>query len=185
VEFTNGVQKRGNRCRAHLVIALSRRRPAPLRASQMRSDPHMLCVAHATPDLVLPALPSLRVSRPCPTVHPPLPPLPRCAPCRPRAALEPFLLLLLLLLHPFTPLPLPPPPPPLPAAPCRPRAALAPFLLLLHPYAPHIAEELWAGLGHPQTLAYEQWPQADESLLVVDSVKLPVQVGAELAGGGG
>jgi leucyl-tRNA synthetase len=58
----------------------------------------------------------------------------------------------------------------------RPRAALESFVLLLAPYAPHLAEELWSRLGHQSTLAYEHWPQADEALLVVDSVKLPVQV---------
>jgi leucyl-tRNA synthetase len=72
----------------------------------------------------------------------------------------------------------------------RPRAALEPFVLLLSPYAPHIAEELWQRLGGRQqqqeqeqqqqqrrgSLAYEPWPQHDEALLVVDTVKLPVQV---------
>jgi leucyl-tRNA synthetase len=51
-------------------------------------------------------------------------------------------------------------------------------VLLLAPYAPHIAEELWSRLGHSSSLAYEPWPEADESLLVVDTVNLPVQVGA-------
>jgi hypothetical protein len=60
---------------------------------------------------------------------------------------------------------------------CRPRAALEPFVLLLAPYAPHLAEELWARLGHSSSLAYEPWPEADESLLVVDTINLPVQVG--------
>lgn len=59
---------------------------------------------------------------------------------------------------------------------CRPRAALEPFILLLSPYAPHLAEELWSRLGHQQSLAYEAWPRCDESLLVVDTIKLPVQV---------
>jgi hypothetical protein len=61
---------------------------------------------------------------------------------------------------------------------CRPRAALEPFVLLLAPYAPHIAEELWSRLGHSSSLAYEPWPEADESLLVVDTINLPVQVGS-------
>jgi len=68
----------------------------------------------------------------------------------------------------------------------RPRAALAPFVLLLSPYAPHIAEELWerlrAGGGGGGSLAYEPWPVADESLLVVDTVQLPVQVRGGLGG---
>jgi leucyl-tRNA synthetase len=58
----------------------------------------------------------------------------------------------------------------------RPRAALEPFVLLLAPYAPHLAEELWARLGHSGSLAYEAWPEADESLLMVDTINLPVQV---------
>lgn len=58
----------------------------------------------------------------------------------------------------------------------RPRAALAPFCLLLAPYAPHLAEELWQRLGHGHSLAYEPWPQCDESLLVADTVQLPIQV---------
>ncbi len=53
-----------------------------------------------------------------------------------------------------------------------------PFILLLAPYAPHVAEELWSRAGHTASLTYEPWPQVDESLLVVDTVNLPVQVGA-------
>lgn len=53
-------------------------------------------------------------------------------------------------------------------------------MLLLAPYAPHLAEELWQRLGHSSSLTYEAWPAADESLLVVDTVKLPVQVGGWL-----
>lgn len=50
-------------------------------------------------------------------------------------------------------------------------------MLLLSPYAPHLAEELWSThLGHTTSLAYEPWPEADEALLVVDAIKLPVQV---------
>src|SRR5262249_10346847 len=39
----------------------------------------------------------------------------------------------------------------------RPRKVLDNFVLLLAPYAPHIAEALWATLGHAHTLAYEPW----------------------------
>lgn len=31
-------------------------------------------------------------------------------------------------------------------------------------------------LGHDDTLTYESWPEHDETLLVEDNVKLPVQV---------
>ena len=32
---------------------------------------------------------------------------------------------------------------------------------MVAPLAPHIAEELWARLGHPDTLTYEDFPAAD------------------------
>eukprot|EP00879_Flechtneria_rotunda_P026887 GHRR01028726.1.p1 GENE.GHRR01028726.1~~GHRR01028726.1.p1 ORF type:complete len:534 (+),score=200.19 GHRR01028726.1:97-1602(+) len=62
----------------------------------------------------------------------------------------------------------------------RPREALEPFVLLLSPYAPHLAEELWSQLGHTESLAYADWPQWQEELLMMDTIKLPVQVGLVL-----
>ena len=62
----------------------------------------------------------------------------------------------------------------------RPRAVLDPFVLLLAPYAPHIAEELWAALGHGATLAYEPWPGYDPELVKADSIEVPVQVNGKL-----
>jgi leucyl-tRNA synthetase len=57
-----------------------------------------------------------------------------------------------------------------------PRKAAEAFLLMLSPFAPHLAEELWSRLGHPQSLALEPWPEADPSLLVADTITLAVQV---------
>ena len=72
--------------------------------------------------------------------------------------------------------------------PTRPRAALEPFPLLLAPFAPHLAEELWARLGHAESLAYAAWPEAEAKYLA-QAVKLAVQVGGakegEEKGGGG
>ena len=62
----------------------------------------------------------------------------------------------------------------------RPRSLMEPFLLLLSPFAPHLAEELWCLLGHDGSLAYEPWPQFDESLLVTSTVEVPVQVNGKL-----
>jgi leucyl-tRNA synthetase len=62
----------------------------------------------------------------------------------------------------------------------RPKSAMRSFSLLLSPYAPHIAEELWQVLGGKETLAYEPWPEFDETLTVEDSVQIPVQINGKL-----
>ncbi len=62
----------------------------------------------------------------------------------------------------------------------RSRAVLEPFVLLLAPYAPHVAEELWAALGHGPTLAYEPWPTFDPALTKADEIEVPVQVNGKL-----
>ena len=46
-----------------------------------------------------------------------------------------------------------------------PRALAEPLVLMVAPLAPHIAEELWQRLGHPASLAYEPFPQADPALV--------------------
>jgi leucyl-tRNA synthetase len=58
----------------------------------------------------------------------------------------------------------------------RPREVIEPLVLMLAPFAPHLAEELWARLGHPDTLAFEPFPQADPALLVEETVTCIVQV---------
>lgn len=62
----------------------------------------------------------------------------------------------------------------------RPRSVIEPFVLLLAPFAPHIAEELWSRLGHEKSLAYEPWPQYDESLATEDQIELPVLINGKV-----
>jgi leucyl-tRNA synthetase len=62
----------------------------------------------------------------------------------------------------------------------RPRSVLTPFVLLLAPYAPHVAEELWAALGHTSSLAYEPWPNFDPALTKADEIEVPVQVNGKV-----
>ena len=45
-----------------------------------------------------------------------------------------------------------------------PREVAEPLVLMVAPLAPHIAEELWARLGHADTLTYETFPIADPAL---------------------
>jgi leucyl-tRNA synthetase len=62
----------------------------------------------------------------------------------------------------------------------RPKQVLDTLVLLLAPYAPHIAEELWAALGHPHTLAYAPWPGYDPALTKADEIEIPVQVNGKV-----
>jgi leucyl-tRNA synthetase len=57
-----------------------------------------------------------------------------------------------------------------------PRALAEPLVLMVAPLAPHIAEELWARLGHASSLAYAAFPEADAALAAEPTVVLPVQV---------
>ncbi len=56
------------------------------------------------------------------------------------------------------------------------REAVETALLLLAPFAPHLAEELWAQLGHRESLFREPWPTADARALERESVQVVVQV---------
>jgi leucyl-tRNA synthetase len=64
--------------------------------------------------------------------------------------------------------------------PAVPREVAEPLVLMLAPLAPHAAEELWARLGHPGTLAYADFPVADPALLVEESVTCVVQVAGKV-----
>ncbi len=53
---------------------------------------------------------------------------------------------------------------------------------LLAPFAPHLAEQLWEGLGHPPFVSAAAWPEAEAELLVRESVTIVVQVNGRLRG---
>ncbi len=56
------------------------------------------------------------------------------------------------------------------------KTAMRTLAQLMSPFVPHIAEEIWAMLGGEGLVAQAPWPRADESLLVEDTVTLPIQV---------
>ena len=60
------------------------------------------------------------------------------------------------------------------------REAVEALLLLLAPFAPHLAEELWAETGHAGSLARRPWPRYDDALLQADVLTIPVQVNGKL-----
>ncbi|MFL6143892.1 MAG: leucine--tRNA ligase [Labedaea sp.] len=61
-----------------------------------------------------------------------------------------------------------------------PRAVAEPMAQMLAPLCPHIAEELWARLGHTESLVRGPFPVADERYLVDDTVEYPIQVNGKV-----
>ncbi len=62
------------------------------------------------------------------------------------------------------------------------RAAVLTFLQLLAPFAPHLAEELWARLGGGGSIQRAPWPAYDPARLVTTDVKLVFQVNGKHRG---
>ncbi|MBT5621787.1 MAG: class I tRNA ligase family protein, partial [Verrucomicrobia bacterium] len=63
----------------------------------------------------------------------------------------------------------------------RPLSVMNDFLLLLAPFAPHIAEELYAKAnGGDSTIAYQPWPSHDEAHLVESTIEMAVQVNGKV-----
>ena len=62
------------------------------------------------------------------------------------------------------------------------REGLEAAVRLMNPMAPHLAEELWAALGHRTMLAGEPWPEPDPDLLVDETVTVAVQLNGKLRG---
>ncbi len=61
-----------------------------------------------------------------------------------------------------------------------PREVAESLVLMLAPLAPHVAEELWARLGHESSLVWTPFPEADPALLVDEEIELPVQVAGKV-----
>lgn len=63
------------------------------------------------------------------------------------------------------------------------KAEFKTFLQLLNPFAPHITEELnKTVLGEKEDLAYQKWPEYDESKTIADEITLPIQFNGKLRG---
>jgi leucyl-tRNA synthetase len=63
-----------------------------------------------------------------------------------------------------------------------PRGHWETFVLLLSPFAPHICEEVWASLGHTDSLARERWPEFDPAVAAEEEIEVPVQVNGKVRG---
>ena len=51
---------------------------------------------------------------------------------------------------------------------------------LLHPFAPHITEELWRDLGGTASLLQEEWPRWEETALAREEITLVVTVNGKV-----
>jgi leucyl-tRNA synthetase len=58
--------------------------------------------------------------------------------------------------------------------------AIQSLLLMLAPFAPHIAEELWAQIGGPYSIHQQAWPIADVDIAADDVIELVVQVNGKV-----
>jgi leucyl-tRNA synthetase len=66
--------------------------------------------------------------------------------------------------------------------PAVPRTVMFDFLRILAPYAPHMAEELWARLGQSGSIASAGWPGFDPAKLVSSTIKIVMQVNGKHRG---
>jgi leucyl-tRNA synthetase len=62
------------------------------------------------------------------------------------------------------------------------REAIEALVVMLAPFSPHVAEEMWEGLGHEGGLlkTTEVWPVADPELARKEELEIPVQVNGKL-----
>lgn len=63
---------------------------------------------------------------------------------------------------------------------CHSRAILEPLAILVSPYAPHIAEELWAQLGHTTSISEVAFPIFDEKHLIETNKEYPVSFNGKM-----
>jgi leucyl-tRNA synthetase len=60
------------------------------------------------------------------------------------------------------------------------REACEALVLMLSPFTPHLAEELWEGLGHANGVVAAGWPAYDEAAARQELIEVPVQVNGKV-----
>jgi leucyl-tRNA synthetase len=63
---------------------------------------------------------------------------------------------------------------------CNKRAILSDLCIILSPYAPHIAEELWAKLGNTKSISNAVFPKHNEAYLTESNHKYPVSFNGKM-----
>jgi leucyl-tRNA synthetase len=56
------------------------------------------------------------------------------------------------------------------------REVVEPLVVMVAPFAPHVAEELWAKLGHEESVTLVDFPEAQAEFLVADAVTCVIQI---------
>jgi len=54
------------------------------------------------------------------------------------------------------------------------------FMKIIHPFVPHLAQELWLRAGSESYLDFESWPKYDPALIIEEQIKLVVQVNGKM-----
>ena len=49
-------------------------------------------------------------------------------------------------------------------------------VLIIAPFCPHLAEELWAQMGHTRSIHLESWPAYNEEVARAETVEIVVQI---------
>ncbi|MEQ1623629.1 MAG: class I tRNA ligase family protein [Sediminibacterium sp.] len=63
---------------------------------------------------------------------------------------------------------------------CNKRTILEPLLILITPYAPHVAEELWAALGNTSSILDAAFPLFDPAHVVESAKEYPVSINGKV-----
>jgi len=62
------------------------------------------------------------------------------------------------------------------------REIMETVVIILAPFAPHISEEIWRGLGHTSSVHRQAWPAYDPDFLEVEEVEVVIQVNGKVRG---
>ena len=60
------------------------------------------------------------------------------------------------------------------------QSAMETLVILLSPFAPHLCEELWSKLGHPQSVFSHAWPEYEDAYTHVDTIEFVVQINGKV-----
>jgi leucyl-tRNA synthetase len=56
------------------------------------------------------------------------------------------------------------------------------LITILAPFAPHLSEDLWAKLGHKESIFLEKWPEFDPQLIQDEEIEMAVQFNGKTRG---